>query len=71
LGVPVPLRNDVTAGDGRTPPQIVADSMMPPTALTFFLAQELEAWGFTINSGDGCLIVRAGDKAFEVEVRGA
>lgn len=35
-------------GDGRTPPQIVADSPYPAAALAAFVAQEMEAWGFEV-----------------------
>jgi hypothetical protein len=35
--------------EGRTPPLIVADSEQPAEALSAFIAQELEAWGFAVK----------------------
>jgi hypothetical protein len=62
----------MSENDTRTPPQIVAAADSPESALMAFIAQELEAWGFSITEGDGSTQVVVGADSlgptFEVEV---
>ena len=58
--------------DTLTPPRIVAGADNPGSALTAFIAQELEHWGFAVTQGDGPTQIIIGAASlgptFEVEV---
>jgi DUF1009 family protein len=57
----------VSENDPRTPPQIVAASNDPVSALVAFIAQELEHWGFkVVDAKSRAVLVKAEAREFMV-----